>query len=57
MDGVLHSFSFVIVFLFVVKEEVPLVHVSVYKSNMHASKGKNLLLVQWKSERCDSVFL
>lgn len=49
MNRVLRSFSFVVIFLFVVKEEVPLVHVSVYKSNMHASKGKNLLLVEWKS--------
>lgn len=49
MAGVLHSFSFVVMFLFVAKEEVPLVHVSVYKSKMHASKGKNLLLVQWES--------
>lgn len=49
MDGVLHSFSFVVVFLFMVDEEVPLVHVSVYESNMPASEAKNLLLVQWES--------
>lgn len=49
MDGVLHSFSFAVMFLFMVKEEVPLVHVSAFKSNLHASKAKNLLLVQWKS--------
>lgn len=47
MDGVLHSFSFVVVFLFMVEEEVPLVHV--YESNMPASEAKNLLLVQWES--------
>lgn len=49
MGGVLHSFSFAVMFLFMVKEEVPLVRVSAYKSIMHASKAKNLLLVQWKS--------
>lgn len=49
MDGVLHSFGFVVMFLFVVKEEVPLVHVSVYKSGMCAGMAKNLLLLQWKS--------
>lgn len=49
MDGVLHSFTFVVMFLFMVKEEVPLMHVSVYKSDMCAGMAQNLLLVQWKS--------
>lgn len=49
MDGALHSFSFAVMFLFMIKEEVPLVHESVYESNIHASKAKNLLLVRWES--------
>lgn len=43
MDGVLHSFSFAVMFLFMVEEEVPPVHVSAYKSNMQCKQGQEFI--------------